>query len=246
MFILSYIYSTIIILLCQINGKSRFWEFYTVWMHLCLSLRKFNCFVQIRRHIRWKKHKERKIERKGYLLSYHLNHYFCNRRRHIDADVRHKPNRGKSIELQLDNKPCLDIVFISRNSICRRADHFNINPCESVCKTRCFFVFRRHMDKSLCLGQFHHLMQISVSFRPQNQKKRAAFINRFHSPDHGFADVCYDRGHRRLRTKSLKLLPLPAFSNLKTHRRLRAERLKNNLLIGFSCLITAAFCPDFN
>lgn len=172
MFILSYIYSTIIILFCQINSKSRFWEFYTVWMHLCLSLRKFNCFVQIRRHIHWKKHKERKIEQKGYLLSYHLNHYFCNRRRHIDAGVRHKPNRGKSIELQLDNKPCLDIVFISRNSICRRADHFNINPCESVCKTRCFFVFRRHMDKSLCLGQFHHLMQISVSFRPQNQKKK--------------------------------------------------------------------------
>ncbi len=172
MFILSYIYSTIIILFCQINSKSRFWEFYTVWMHLCLSLRKFNCFVQIRRHIHWKKHKERKIEQKGYLLSYHLNHYFCNHRRHIDADVRHKPNRGKSIELQLDNKPCLDIVFISRNSICRRADHFNINPCESVCKTRCFFVFRRHMDKSLCLGQFHHLMQISVSLRPQNQKKK--------------------------------------------------------------------------
>lgn len=171
MFILSYIYSTIIILFCQINNKSRFWEFYTVWMHLCLSLRKFNCFVQIRRHIHWKKHKERKIERKGYLLSYHLNHYFCNHRRHIDADVRHKPNCGKSIELQLDNKPCLDIVFISRNSICRRADHFNINPCESVCKTRCFFVFRQHMDKSLCLDQFHHLMQISVSFRPQNQKK---------------------------------------------------------------------------
>lgn len=31
MFILSYIYSTIIILFCQINNKSRFWEFYTVW-----------------------------------------------------------------------------------------------------------------------------------------------------------------------------------------------------------------------
>ena len=186
MFILSYIYSTIIILFCQINSKSRFWEFYTVWMHLCLSLRKFNCFVQIRRHIHWKKHKERKITdiKKAVnrwdspICSFFLflvSDFFTFFGQISTDSLRHKPNRGKSIELQLDNKPCLDIVFISRNSICRRADHFTINPCGSVCKTRCFFVFRRHMDKSLCLGQFHHLMQISVSLRPQNQKK-----NRFH------------------------------------------------------------------
>ena len=130
MFILSYIYSTIIILFCFIKSmeNSDFWSFILfgsifafLYANLIVLCKYAAIFVE-------KNIKKEKLSEKNI-------YYLCNHRRHIDTDVRHKPNRGNPTKLRLDGKLCLGTVFISRNNVWHCVDYFDANHRGSLFET---------------------------------------------------------------------------------------------------------------